>query len=236
MAERGTTASSASPARLTARPTARPGGGPGGGSATGLHRLPLGTGKEIYLFVPASYRSRRPAPFLLVLHGAGGNGGHAIGPLCGFAQANAAVLLAPTSLASSWDLMRGGFGPDVRSIDAALGYVFDRYAIDADRVAVQGFSDGATYALSLGLSNGDLLPAIVALSPGYLSAEPTRARPRIFIAHGSNDEVLPFPSTSGRIVPQLRRAGYEVTFTQHSAGHSATARLGQASEWLVSGW
>ncbi len=235
MAERETT-SSAGPARLRARPTATTGGDTGGRSATGLQTLTLGRSRDSYLFVPASYRDTRPAPLLLLLHGAGGDGGRAIEPLQDFAQAHGAVLFAPTSREASWDLMRGGFGPDARFIDEALGYVFDRYAIDPDRIVVQGFSDGATYALSLGLSNGDLFTAIVALSPGYVSAAPTGARPRIFIAHGVNDEVLPFASTSARIVPQLRAAGYDVTFMRHSAGHSAAARLAEASQWLVSGW
>lgn len=236
MAERETTASSHGPAWLTARPNASSGGDTGGGSATGLQPLTLGRSKESYLFVPPTYRDTRPAPLLLLLHGAGGNGGRAVGPLRDFAQAHGVVLLAPTSLESSWDLMRGGFGPDVRFIDEALGYVFDRYAIDPDRVAVQGFSDGATYALSLGLSNGDLFTAVVALSPGYVSADPTRSRPRIFIAHGVNDEVLPFESTNGQIVPRLREASYDVTFRRHAEGHTAMPRLEEASKWLASGW
>ncbi len=239
MAERRITASAGRP-RLTARPTARPDGGPGGGTgggtATGLHRLTLGRRKESLLLVPPSYRGTRAAPLLLALHGAGSDGSRAIDPLRGYAQAYGAVLLAPTSLGSSWDLMRGGFGPDVRFIDEALSYVFDHYAIDSERVAVQGFSDGATYALSLGLSNGDLFPAVVALSPGYVAAEPTEARPRILVAHGVNDDVLPFGSTSGRIVPMLRDTGYDVTFIRHAEGHSAMPRLEEAWEWLVSGW
>lgn len=248
MAERGARASSVGRPRLTARPTVRPGGDPGGDTgggsggdtggdtATGLHRLTLGRREESLLFVPPSYRGTRAAPLLLALHGAGSDGSRAIGPLREYAQAYGAFILAPTSLGPSWDLMRGGFGPDVRFIDEALSYVFDHYAIDPGRVAVQGFSDGATYALSLGLSNGDLFPAIVALSPGYVAAEPSAARPRIVVTHGVNDDVLPFGSTSGRIVPMLREAGYDVTFMRHAEGHNATPRLEEAWEWLVSGW
>ncbi len=72
-------------------------------------------------------------------------------------------------------LLRGGFGPDVRFIDKALSKVFGSYRIDPSHLAVAGFSDGASYALSLGLPNGDLFSHIIAFSPGFMRA-PSKVR------------------------------------------------------------
>jgi hypothetical protein len=77
-------------------------------------------------------------------------------------------MLFVDSRGQTWDGIRGGFGPDVDFLDGALEKVFGMVAVDPTRLALGGFSDGATYALSLGLVNGDLFPRIVAFSPGFL--------------------------------------------------------------------
>jgi predicted esterase len=76
-------------------------------------------------------------------------------------------MLFVDSRGQTWDGIRGGFGPDVDFLDGALEKVFGMVAVDPNRLALGGFSDGATYALSLGLVNGDLFPRIVAFSPGF---------------------------------------------------------------------
>ena len=42
------------------------------------------------------------------------------------------------------------FGPDIDFIDRALNLTFGLYNIDIFHLGVEGFSDGATYALSIG--------------------------------------------------------------------------------------
>lgn len=44
-------------------------------------------------------------------------------------------------------------------------------AIDPAHVAIGGFSDGASCALSLGLVNGDLFTHVMAFSPGLVVAD-----------------------------------------------------------------
>ena len=63
------------------------------------------------------------------------------------------VLLAPDSRAATWDDLPAGqnsFGPDVAFINAALAQTFALYNVDPTKLGIQGFSDGATYALGLG--------------------------------------------------------------------------------------
>lgn len=85
--------------------------------------------------------------------------------------------MSPQSRGSTWDGIRDGFGKDVALIDAGLLQIFQQYDIDRQRVAVGGFSDGASYALSLGLTNGQLFSHIIAFSPGFMSPG-TRVRLR----------------------------------------------------------
>jgi hypothetical protein len=56
------------------------------------------------------------------------------------------LLLAPASHDSTWDIISGGWGPDARCIDHALARVFDTDSVETTRLAVSGFSDGASYA------------------------------------------------------------------------------------------
>ena len=65
-------------------------------------------------------------------------------------------------------ICRDTFGPDVAYMDQALHHVFERYSIDPGRIGLAGFSDGASYALSLGVANGDLFTHIMAFSPGFM--------------------------------------------------------------------
>ncbi len=85
--------------------------------------------------------------------------------LQGIADQRGVLILPPDSRGrNTSDVIRGGYGPDIQFIDRALGYVFERFSIEPRRVAVDGFSNGASYALSVGLTNGDLFQSILAFS------------------------------------------------------------------------
>jgi predicted esterase len=112
------------------------------------------------------------------------------------------------------------FGPDVRFIDQALAATFTSYAIDPEHVAIAGFSDGASYALSLGLSNGDVFSHVLAFSPGFMAPASVIDSPPVFITHGIRDEVLPIDPCSRRIVEQLRRIGFPVEYHEFPGGHT----------------
>ena len=122
-------------------------------------------------------------PLIVILHGAGGEANQALRYLHPYTDALGSLLLALKSHGETWDAIRGGFGTDVAALDAALAEVFDRFQVDGERVAIAGFSDGATYALSLGIINGDLFKEIIAFSPGFIisSARKPLGAPRIFI-------------------------------------------------------
>jgi phospholipase/carboxylesterase len=201
---------------LAARPSPGPKGPPPG---FGVQPLGLGQERDGLLYVPKRYDPATPGPLLILLHGAGGRGTQSVDLFTETAEARGYLILSPDSRGRTWDVILGGYGPDVVFIDRALTQIFDTYAVEPRRIAVGGFSDGASYALSLGLINGALFSDILAFSPGF--AAPTRAEdtPRVFISHGVDDRVLPIDACSRRLAPALKREGYDVAYREFEGGH-----------------
>jgi phospholipase/carboxylesterase len=185
------------------------------------------------LYVPAGYQADRPAPLAVMLHGAGGNSAHGLGLLRRFADTSGMILLAPMSRERTWDIIGGDYGPDIEFMDRALAQTFERYAVDPTRLAIGGFSDGASYALSVGLMNGDLFSHIIAFSPGFMAPLEKQGMPHIFVSHGTQDEILPIERCSRRLVPVLRQAGYEVQYHEFDGPHTIPPDIAQAAvDWF----
>ena len=172
---------------------------------------------------------------MLYLHGATGNEEQGIRRLRALADQFGFLLLSPASQEGTWDAIRSGFGTDVRFIDQALSKVFSQRRVDPRKIAVCGFSDGASYALGLGISNGDLFGTVMAFSPGFVpdGVEKT-GTPRIFISHGTKDEILPIDTCSRRLVPILKQTGYEVKFQEFDGPHGVPPEIARtAMEWFL---
>jgi predicted esterase len=171
----------------------------------------------------------------LTLHGAGGDARSGISHFLHLADAAGVVLLAPESRGRTWDVLLGGYGPDVEFIDRALEWTFERLTLDTRRLAITGFSDGASYGLSLGLTNGDFFTHLIAFSPGFMTPANHRGKPPVFVSHGTRDRVLPIERCSRRIVPQLDRAGYLVRYREFDGPHAVPESIArEALRWYSS--
>lgn len=199
---------------------------------TGLLPLDGPSGELLALrYVPAP-ADGRPYRLVVLLHGAGGSPRQGLDLLLPVADEHRFLLVAPKSAAGTWDLIVDGFGPDVRRIDRLLEQTFDAYPVE--QVTVGGFSDGASYALSIGLANGDLFNAVLAFSPGFAAPLVTHGQPAVFVSHGTGDRVLPVERCSRRLVPRLKVLGYDVTYEEFDGGHEVPEKIvGRAVRWLL---
>jgi len=168
---------------------------------------------------------------LVALHGAGGEAADVLQSFREAADANGIVLLIPQSAKGSWDMIEDlksrlgvemnvqpRYGKDLKALDQALADLFSRVAVDSAKVGIMGFSDGATYALSVGTANPELFSTIIAFSPGPAFIGRTSGSQRAFVSHGENDKVLPFATARGH-VSRLRARKVEVMFEKFAGGH-----------------
>ena len=207
--------------RLKTRPKSA-----GATSAREKTGLGLGGTRDAILIMPSVIHAA-PLPLLVMLHGAGGSADGFLQRIGTLPDQAGMPMLFVDSRGKTWDGIRGGFGPDVEFLDRALEKVFGMVAVDPKRLALGGFSDGATYALSLGLVNGDLFSRIVAFSPGFIVNGEPHGKPRVFISHGIADEILPIDRCSRVIVPGLKKGGYDVRFREFDGGHEVPRAIAE---------
>ena len=194
-------------------------------TSAGLQKLSGGL-----LFIPNAHAE--PLPLLILLHKAGGSASEWFSgerSYAHYADQGRFIILAPESPGQSWGIGPKNWGYDYVAINRALEEAFARCAIDRNRLAIGGFSDGASYTLSLGLANGDVFRLVYdshfhrVISLGRTRVEDRNPKgveiPLVYIAHGTGDNVLPIGSTSRIFVSQLRKNGYTVEFNEFSGGH-----------------
>jgi predicted esterase len=200
----------------------------------GEHVLADDDGRRSVLFVPSTYDAAKPAPFLLALHGATGSGDAMLVGTRPAAEKHGVIVLAPSSRATTWDAIRGPFGVDFARVDQMLGDVFGQCAIDPFHVGISGFSDGGSYAISLGIINGDLFTHAIGHSAGFIIPGSAHGRPKIYLSHGRQDHVLPIDQCGRRIAAQLTRQAYVLRFDEFDGGHRASQELREtAMQWFL---
>jgi phospholipase/carboxylesterase len=197
---------------LTAGPPAWP---------AGLHECAVGGRRPALLRVPAG----APTGLAMLFHGAGGRPEGALDLLADHPAAAGLLLLAPASIGTTWDLVTGPAGADREQCAALLAQVLSSWPVRYEDRLIGGFSDGASYALSLGLCNGDVFSFVTGFSPGFVTALQRRGRPRVFISHGTADTVLPVEQCGRSVAGQLRDAGYDVTYEEFPDGHLVPAAV-----------
>ena len=192
-------------------------------SAAGEIKLGLDGKRDAILQIPKN-AGQSPLPLFVMLHGATQSADEMFWYLGSAHEEAGVAVLAPNSRGTTWDAIRGdGYGVDVEHLNRALERVFETTAIDPKRVSLGGFSDGATYALSLGLINGDFIHSIVAFSPGFVISGDLHGQPRIYISHGTHDHILPIDRCGRRIAAGLKSYGYDVTFREFDGDHEIPA-------------
>jgi phospholipase/carboxylesterase len=217
-------------ATLLSRPSA-----PTRGVAHGYQELGLSSVRDGLLYVPPSYDPATPTPLLVLLHGGGQNSDEwKTIKIENFVDPHAVIVLAPSSRGSTWELLSARpYGDDARFIDEALAHTFERCNIHPDRIGLGGFSDGASEAVSLGVTNGNFFRELLIMSPGRLDAVLMRGRPRVYLSHGIDDDVLPVGNSRNRVRPTLVENGYTVIYNEFAGGHAMHGPTMRAAiSWL----
>ncbi|ODN68706.1 alpha/beta hydrolase [Methylobrevis pamukkalensis] len=195
----------------------------------GQHSLGLSDKRDAILHVPEGLEPGADVPLMVLFHGAGGGAGIMLPQFEAMAEARKFLILAPQSMFPTWDLVIGGNGPDRERLDAALSIVGRHFALRPGRIAFAGWSDGCSYALSIGLTNGAFVSHVMAMSGGFMSVTSPQGEPKVFVAHGRNDEQLPVARAGRGKVAELREAGYDVTYLEHDGIHKLTPDVAEAA-------
>ena len=185
---------------------------------------------QAQVYVPKSVAN--PAPLIVVLRGSSQDPDDMFSMMKPEADRQGAIMLSLEPTDGKWTLKPGAapgdadFGKDPAALDAALTALFAKAPVDPARTVILGYADGASYALSLGITNPKLFRGVVALSPGtaWLPSSVERAQ-KVFIMHGMRDEIYPFANTRDTIVPGLQSAGLQVKTRWLNAGHDIERRM-----------
>jgi phospholipase/carboxylesterase len=215
---------------LSARVTA-----PKAAAATGTTVPFSNPNQEAFLYLPPSYKPSTPTPLVLMLHGEGSTSYSTLQLFQPHADAAGLALLAVDSERTTWDIMSSGFyGPDVDFINSALLATFNEVNVDPARIAIEGYSSGATYALAMGRTNGDLFSHVISFSAGGTEPYTPKGMPKFFLSQGLSDQVYDITQT-GRVLSQnLISAGYSVDYVEFDGGHELPdAIVQQAIAWLA---
>ena len=181
-----------------------------------------------FAYVPATITGA--APLIVVLHGAGGDARNFLDQFKHDANRRGAILLSVQSSGHTWAQRKPTDDEaDVANIKTAISELTVKAPIDRGRTTVMGFSDGASYALSIGMAYPGLFRTIVAFSPGYAFApSDIDTQQRIFIAHSRRDPILPAANVRD-MIKGLESAGYSPEVRWFNGGHEIDPQLKNAA-------
>ena len=190
-----------------------------------------------WLYVPENYLADRAWPLVMALHGGSGTGRLFLWSWLRDARSRGAILVAPTSVGSTWALM----GPDVDTpnLTRILELIRSRWNVDASRTLLTGMSDGGTFTYVSGLEAGSpfthLAPVSAAFHPmlGQMAdADRMRGLP-IHITHGALDWMFPV-ELARQAQRALLRTGAAVTYREvEDLSHTYPRELnGAVLDWL----
>jgi phospholipase/carboxylesterase len=169
------------------------------GLSVGIHRA--GGGEEgrarggFSLYVPERTDGSRALPLVVALHGAFGHGADFLWTWLREARGRGFLLLAPSSRGTTWSLAAPE--RDGRAVREMVAYVCARWPVDRARILLTGLSDGASFALRIGLGPESPFTAVATVAgvlhpASFAACQIAGARGRrIYQVHGARDWLFP---------------------------------------------
>jgi phospholipase/carboxylesterase len=190
------------------------------------------------LYVPEAWDGQASMPLVVALHGGSGHGRDFLWSWLREARGRNVLVLSPTAQDRTWSIM-GGADVDADRLREMIESVAARYPVDRARVLLTGMSDGATYALLLGLRSGPpfthLAPACGVLHPLLFAGGLERAQDfPIYLIHGALDWMFPvYTARMGRdalLAAGARLVYREIEDLSHTYPRDENPRI---LEWLM---
>lgn len=180
--------------------------------------------------MPPGYSKARPAPLIVALHGSGGDGAEMARAWRAAAAKAGAVLVCPDAVRPLGSGYQWMFRDESRWLVLnTIEEARKKYAIDAARVYVVGFSQGANTAMELATTNPEAMAGVIAVA-GHWEAHVQRlpvpgeagaALPRFAVLVGSMDEAAP---SNRELDAHLRKLGVPVLLRIYEGmGHGMPA-------------
>lgn len=191
-------------------------------SPTGFVSVERGESRAV-LLTPREIDPQRAYPLITVFHGAGRQDEQLVKALRDEPEKRAALFFVPRSRLQTWDLIATADRHDLDFLEWAYDLIYRRYPVDPLRQGLLGYSDGASYALSVGLSNPHIFCAVMVWAAGFrvideALLDPTARKPRILLEHGTHDQLFPFEKIALPLREALEHAGYSVEFRVDQGG------------------
>lgn len=190
---------------------------------TGFVEVESGASRAV-LLTPQKIDPNRHYPLITVFHGAGRQDEMLVRACREEPEQRQALFLIPRSVAPTWDLIAGDGGPvDLEFLEYAWDLIYRRYPIERSHQVLIGYSDGASYALSLALSNPGFFDAALCWAAGFAMMDRKAVgkedrRTRLYLEYGTADPLFPFDQIALPMRENLERAGYEVKFSVDEGG------------------
>lgn len=203
-----------------------------------------------YLVRPAS-RITKPAPLIVLLHGVGSNEqdlfdlAQYLEPEAVVVSARAPNVLGPKSFA--WypvEFTAAGPIIDAEAAEASrlillkfIGELIATYNVDAKRVYLMGFSQGAIMSLAVALTQPEKVAGIVVMSGRLLSEIKPKIVPHlnglpVLMTHGRRDAIIPIKDARSAST-YLSTLPVQLTYREYDMGHQLTAEsLNDIVAWL----
>jgi phospholipase/carboxylesterase len=197
-----------------------------------------GSTLEYLTVFPDGYAAGQPYPVIVCLHGFGAD----MRDLAGLAPAidqtgylyvcpNAPlqVPIGPGYTGRAWYEPGGNASPAaveraLSALDTLLHEVWDEYRVSPGQAILLGFSQGGAMTYRYGLPRPEMFAGLAVLSGALRDPEtlapylPPARRQRIFIAHGTEDPLVPI-AWSRDTVAFLEAQGYHPTYREYPMAH-----------------
>jgi polyhydroxybutyrate depolymerase len=191
----------------TPDPSARPSPATGLASGTSAHTLTVdGRRRAFRVYRPAGLPAGTPAPLVVMLHGALGDGGQAQASYGWDAQADQGQFLVayPDGVSRSWAVSKDCCGPpagtgvdDVAFVTSMVTAIAAATPVDRARVYATGISNGGMLAYRLACDT-TMFAAIGAVAATLLGPCSASAGASVIHVHGTADQTVPYQGGPGR--------------------------------------